>query len=474
MEAAAMSEPRDVRRAQDSTRREFLGGLSAGILAPGLLTSSFPGRSAFGSEPVSKDIASATAASGDRLKVAFVTTEFTYRSHAHVIFENFIGPYLFNGKKTDPGVEIVSLYLDQVPKREIGRETAEKTGVPVFKTIAEALTLGGSDLAVDAVLSIGEHGRYPTNEKGQTEYPRKRFFDEIVSVFKKSGRVAPVFNDKHLSYRWDWAKEMVDTSRAMGFALMAGSSVPLAQRRPSLEIPMGSKIVEAVSIHGGGVESYDFHGLEVLQSIVESRAGAETGVASVQFLEGDALWKAAEEGLWSISLAEAALAAEIGDEARPLKSYAEQQRRGGRPHGILVNYRDGFRAFMLKVGSSATRWDFACRLEGDAPDTARATSFYVGPWDNRNLFKALSHAIQVHFHEKRPPYPVERTLLTTGILAAAMDSRFNKGTLQETPHLSVAYEPRDFRSCREMGATWEILKPDTPEPKWLDLSGRDA
>ena len=116
------------------------------------------------------------------------------------------------------------------------------------------------------MLLIGEHGNYPTNAKGQVEYPRKQFFDQIVAVFRRSGRVAPVFNDKHLSYRWDWAKEMVDTARAMKIPLMAGSSVPLAERRPPLELPGGAKIVEAVSIHGGGVESYDFHALEVLQS----------------------------------------------------------------------------------------------------------------------------------------------------------------------------------------------------------------
>src|SRR6185436_10533014 len=101
--------------------------------------------------------------------------------------------------------------------------------------------------------------------------------------------------------------------------LMAGSSVPLAQRIPPLELPTRAKIVEAVSIHGGIVESYDFHGLEVLQSMVEARRGYETGVARVQFLEGDALWKAAEKGLWSPALAQAALDAEPNSGRKPAK-----------------------------------------------------------------------------------------------------------------------------------------------------------
>src|SRR5205085_7700174 len=188
----------------------------------------------------------ALGGSGKRLKIAAVITAFTYRSHAHVILENFVAPYLFNGKWISPGMDVVSLYADQFPEGELGRAFAAKYNIPIYKTIAEALCLGGDKLAVDAVLSIGEHGTYPINQKGQQEYPRKRFFDEIVAVFRQSGKIAPVFNDKHLSFRWDWAKEMYDTARAMKIPFMAGSSVPLAQRRPPLDLPARAKIEEAV------------------------------------------------------------------------------------------------------------------------------------------------------------------------------------------------------------------------------------
>jgi hypothetical protein len=408
---------------------------------------------------------------GTILKVAAVVTEFTYRSHAHVILENFLEPYLFNGKKTEPGVEVVALYVDQFPDRDIGRAVAKEYKIPVYPTIAGALCRGGSDLAVDAVLSIGEHGRYPMNAKGQREYPRKRFFDEIVAVFDKSGRGVPVFNDKHLSYRWDWAKEMVDTARRMKFPLMAGSSVPLATRRPPVEFAPGAEFASAVSIHGGPVEAYDFHGLEVLQSVVEARKGGETGISSVQFLQGEALWDAAESGAWPVKLADAAMAAEIGPGKPTLRELVKSPPfKGQPPHGIVLTYKDGFRATMLRVGSSATRWDFAGLVVGD--DAPRATAYYVGPWGNRNLFKALSQAIQTFFREKAAPYPVERTLLTTGALDAAMDSRAQGGKVVPTPHLEFSYKPLDFRAMRELGDTWKVLTPDTPEPKGIDTTGR--
>src|SRR2546428_3647366 len=199
-------------------RRDFLW--RSGQLAGGLmLASALP--------------ASSLAASGKRLKVAAVITAFTYRSHAQVILENFVAPYLFNGKWISSGMDVVSMYADQFPEGELGRAFAAKYNIPIYTTIAEALCLGGDKLAVDAVLSIGEHGSYPINKKGQQEYPRKRFFDEIVAVFRKSGRVAPMFNDKPLSYRRDWAHEMCDTARHMKIPLMAGRFLPPPPQRPA-------------------------------------------------------------------------------------------------------------------------------------------------------------------------------------------------------------------------------------------------
>jgi hypothetical protein len=414
-----------------------------------------------------------------RLKVAAVFTEFRFRSHAHDILENFLEPYYFNGKVTDPGCDVVSFYADQFPENDMARPVAKEYKIPLYPSIAEALCRGGKDLAVDAVLCIGEHGTYPRNAKGQTEYPRKRFFDEVVKVFKQSGRVVPVFNDKHLSWNWDWAREMYDTAREMKIPLMASSSVPLAQRVPPFELPAGAKIKEAVSIHGGGLDSYDFHAFEVLQSIVEARQGGETGVKQVQYLAGPALWgegprRGARGGApprpasWSLDLADAAMAAEYARTGQ--KSTLGELFRAA-PFGLQVHYKDGLKAMVLKVGANASRWNFACRLEGE--DKPRALSYFNGPWGNRNLFKALSHAIQTHFRQGRAPYPIERTLLTTGLVAAGVESHYQKDKPIDTPHLEFAYQPRDFRAMREMGASWKILA-DKQEPKWIDRTARGA
>jgi hypothetical protein len=429
------------------TRRQFLGSAGAALALSGM--------------PVP------AAEAPKRPKVAAVFTEFTYRSHAHVILENFLEPYVFNGKRTEPGVEVVSFFADQTPQGHMTDDVAREYKIPIFKTIDEALCLGGKELAVDAVLLIGEHGKYPRNKLGQTEYPRKRFFDDAVAAMKRSRRFVPVFNDKHLSYRWDWAKEMTDTATELGIPFMAGSSVPLAQRVPAFELPADAVVAEAVCVHGGGIESYDFHALEVLQSVVEFRKGGETGVASVEFLAGDALWKAAENGRWSPPLAEAAMAAELGEKPKSLKRVDGEKE--DQPHGILLTYKDGARACVLKVGRSSTRWNFACALKGE--EKPRATRFHVGPWQNRCLFKALSRAIQHHFRTGKAPYPVERTLLVSGVLDAAMHSRAEAKAL-DTPHLEFRYEARDFAAMRETGASWKVITEATPQPAGIDPTGR--
>jgi hypothetical protein len=413
----------------------------------------------------------ASGADRQRPRVAAVITEFTHRSHAHVILENFLAPYYFNGKLTDPGIDVVSFYVDQFPAgRDMAREVAKQYNIDIYPTIAESLQLGGPALAVDGVLSIGEHGSYPRSDRGSIMYPRKRFFDEIVAVFRQSGRVVPLFNDKHLSYRWDWADEIARVARELQIPFMAGSSVPLAQRRPPLEMQDGAVIEEAVSIHSGPLESYDFHGLEVLQSMVEARRGGETGVGEIQLLEGDAVWQAAADGRWSYALAAAAMRAQAGQDVGRLEDFIEPGDGKRHPvHAILIKYRDGLRATVLRIGNLSTRWCFACRLAGKPEPLA--TSFYVGPWENRNLFKALSHAIQTHIREKQAPYPVQRTLLVTGMLAAAMDSRFENHELLPTPHLGVTYKPRDFRAMREMGESWKIITEDQPQPTGINPGG---
>ena len=137
---------------------------------------------------------------GSRKRIAAITTAYFKYSHADDIITKFIEGYSVIGRIHRPHCQVVSLYVEQFPATDIGRGMAARYRIPLAETPADALTLGGDDLAVDGVLLIGEHGDYPTNEKGQKLYPRRRLFEEIVKVFRAKGKSVPVFNDKHLSY----------------------------------------------------------------------------------------------------------------------------------------------------------------------------------------------------------------------------------------------------------------------------------
>lgn len=413
-------------------------------------------------------------------KVAAVVTAISYRSHGHVILENFLEPYPFCGQRIDHKMRVVSLYVDQYEENELTRAITEKYKVPVYSTIAEALCQGGKELAADGVLSIGEHGSYPSNALGQVEYPRKRFFDEIVAVFRRSGRVVPLFNDKHLSVRYADALEMVETARQMSIPFLAGSSVPLAQRIPHVEFTRGAQSSASVSVHGGPVESYDFHAMEVALSLLEFRKGGETGVRQVNFLDHDGLLTFLADEKEHARLAAAALDAEspradeeIQDRLQRIQLAESGPKGAGYPlHGITIEHTDGHRLLIIGVGAKGTRWCFAWNEQAPGGETMRkATRFHTGPWDNRNLFKALSFAIQTHFREGAPPYPVERTLMVSGILDAMMHSR-GAGQPVATPELEFSYESKDFARVRENGNTWDTIVPaDAPQPAGIDPTG---
>jgi hypothetical protein len=299
------------------------------------------------------------------------------------------------------------------------------------------------------VVLVGEHGHYPQNEKGQTKYPRYEFFQQIVKVYRDSGRTVPVFNDKHLSWNWDWAKEMYDTAQSMGFAFMAGSSLPVTWRTPSVEMPTGARVREALSVGYGGVDSYDFHGLETIQCMVERRQGGESGVKWVQAFRGDNFWKAYGEGVWPHELMESALCrshtltpARAGfNDIFPTSD--EMRRLVKDPVAYRYEHEDGLKCTMLLMNGLVKDFTFAASLEGRAESFS--TQMYLPMPDGRttlaNFFSPLVNAAEQMYLTGKTPYPVERTLLTTGLTAAGVESLYRNQTRYDTPHLSIRYQP---------------------------------
>jgi hypothetical protein len=366
--------------------------------------------------------------------------------------ERFLAGYAAQGHWHRPPLDVVAVYVDQTPKNDLSRQRAEEFGFTIYPKIAEALRCGGDKLAVDAVLIIGEHGDYPTNKLGQKLYPRYEFFKQVTEVFEKDGHVVPIFNDKHLSWKWEWAQEMVDTARKMGFPFLAGSSLPLTWRMPAIDLPYGAEVEEVLCVALGAVDSYDFHALEVIQCMAERRKGGETGVTFLQALRGEAVWKALaagswQAGGWSPELLEACLCRSQTLAQAPTFSHryptVKQMRDWVRePVAYRFAYADGLKATMLLLNGLVGDFTFAARLKGQAEPLS--TLFYLPPNPNVVYSAALMAKAEEMFRTGKAPYPIERTLLTTGLVAAGMLSLASQQKRVETPHLAIRYQaPRE-------------------------------
>ncbi|MCE9561640.1 MAG: hypothetical protein K8U57_06255 [Planctomycetes bacterium] len=384
--------------------------------------------------------------------VAVITTVYGYLSHAYHIAGRFLDGYMRGDAYHFPEFGVASAYVEQVRAPDLSRDLAKEHGFRISETIEDALTLGTGKLAVDGVLLIGEHGDYPYNAKGQKLYPRHEYFKKITAVFEKSGKSVPVFCDKHLSYDRKKAAEMLATSQKMKFPLMAGSSLPVTWRRPELEFKPGTQITEALVASRGELEIYGIHALEALQCMVERRfvAGGATaasqGVKAVTCLQGDAVWKAGDDKLWSWDLLEHALGRSESRNAGDVRANCKRFPRPGAwgnfvkgPIAFLIEYRDGMKATVLQLDGHVADDTFAARVHGE--EKPSSCLFFLPPPPGAAFLEALTTHVETFLLTGKPPYPIERTLLTGGILDYALESRVNESKRLETPDLDMRYDP---------------------------------
>ena len=373
------------------------------------------------------------AAANEPKKIAAIITEYRPGSHADVVIGKYLEGYEQNERAPYPRSKIVSMFTEQIPKEDMSRERAKKFGVPIYRTVSEALTLGGEKLAVDGVILIGEHGSYPMNDKEQTLYPRFEMFLKITDVFRRSGRAVPVFNDKHLSWSWRQAKRMVEISRELKFPMLAGSSVPVAMRIPSIDAPFGVRQNKAVAISYSGLDIYGFHLLEALQCLTERRRGGETGVRSVQCFEGDPCWRYISQNAWVQRLFDQALT------KSNTRKRGEARALVKNPSVFAIEYSDGLRAAAFLMTGMVEDFTAAIDLEGRTEPFSVLMNLQNGR--PHHHFGCLVKKIEELFETGRAPYPVERTLLTSGMLDFALESRFQEHKKLPTPELErVRYQ----------------------------------
>jgi len=367
-----------------------------------------------------------------RPKLAVILTQYGASSHGVCYCTKFLEGKQFDDHFEAPRCDVVAMHLMEVSKDDVGLATAKKHNVPLYPSVATALCQGGDTLAVDGVVVVGEHGTYPLNARGQQLYPRRELFDQVTGVFRESRRVVPVFNDKHMSWNWRWAKTMWRTIQQMRIPWMAGSSLPYAKFEPLVPLPHGERLDHIVAVGYGGLESYGFHALETGQRIAECREGGETGVKSVQVISGQAVWDAQSAGRWPQDIADAALASVTRPNGKPRDHTADV-------HAFDIEYRDGQRMTVLMANGYSQEFAFAYRPQGGSKIVA--ASYFLDPVPRLKHFSATVRALEEMYLSGHPTARGERTFLTTGILSYGVESHFRDGAKLPTPDLNIAYHP---------------------------------
>ena len=412
------------------SRRTFLNQLSAvtgsALLMPSALLGRMPGEK--------------------KKTVAFLGTEVRTHSHAQHFLDRMTLGYGWKGHWVMPRVDVASVYIDQFPEGDLARGRVAKHGLNLVSNIEDALTLGTGELAVDGVVIIAEHGDYPRNEMGQKLYPRYEWFKEVVRVFEKTGRSVPVFNDKHLSTTWERCAEMVADSKRLNFPFFAGSSLPVTRRLPAIDMPHNVPLSESVCVAYGGIDSYDIHALETAQCMSERRRGGEVGIKSVHALRGENMWRVLAEPKREATR-QLMVAALTRSHNLPVEGGYYTDRisvewaREKFPDTIayFIEHLDGFRTTMFLTGIR----DF--NYAGLRADTGEIVScqMYLPMPTHGSTTADFFHPLVRHIEEMvltgEVPYPIERTLLTSGMTLAGVES-LHKGQVKiETPQMAVRY-----------------------------------
>ena len=237
---------------------------------------------------------------------------------------------------------------------------------------------------------------------------------------------------------------MVDTAREMNFAFMAGSSLPVARRFPPIEIPNDTEIEEVVGIGPGGIDGYDIHKLESIQSMVERRRGGETGVVAMHALRSNTVLKALKIDSWIAG----GFDSELFDSCLFRSLKLTPPREGfnhympshdeiatvlnHEPIAYRYEYANGLKATMFLLERLIHDPTFAARLKGHSETLS--TLMYL---PRRNFFRKSTPSRR-RFLPARQHTPSKRTLLMIGLTAAGVESLW-LGKRIDAPHLAIRY-----------------------------------
>jgi hypothetical protein len=118
------------------------------------------------------------------------------------------------------------------------------------------------------------------------------------------------------------------------------------------------------------------------------------------------------------------------------------QRSSATAVAYFFEHHDGFRTTMFLLSGSVRDFTYAgltrdgkiisCQMQLPMPPAISSTADFFNP---------LANHIEQMILTGRAPYPIERTLLTSGMLARGVESLYRAQEKLDTPELRVPYQP---------------------------------
>ncbi len=181
------------------------------------------------------------------------------------------------------------------------------------------------------------------------------------------------------------------------------------------------------------------------------------GIRSVHALRGEPMWEFLAAPNREVTRRLLAAALTRSHMLPVIEGYVEQPisvdwARKARPEmlGYFIEHRDGFRTAMFLANIQDFNY---AGIRGDTNEIISCQMYLPMPGHSAttaDFFHPLVRHIETLVLENRAPYPVERTLLTSGMTLAAVDSIHNGYTPVDTPEMQVTYKaPRESLFWRE-------------------------
>ena len=372
-------------------------------------------------------------------KLAFLLEDFSPGSPAQHLVDRFLMGYARDGEFHKPGPREVSAYVMMTNEGGFDKR-AEDFGLRVASTAEQAVD------GADAVVVVSRKPGVMAN-------------DRLLKIaLERAAEGAACFVHGALSSSLALGREAITLARSRKISLLAGSALNVTHRLPAIEVPAGTALSEALIVvqinqvmapgqsgtGPGTLGGAELNALGGLLPIIERRAGGESGIRSIRWLEGDDVWKAGDKGLWSRPLLAAALSRSNSPQGDPVLDGRTQdifglglvRKLALQPVAWQLAHHDGLKTTILVLDGVVNDFNFAV---GARDGRTFSAQLFRAPPPVEQHYGLLMATIEDFLRGGASPWRVERNLLIAGLLETFRRPLARSGRVVETPDLGLAY-----------------------------------